>query len=84
VDAAGPPSESQVVKNVAELRLSDYTMSKIQFVPLAPSSGLIVYRTAETGTSHGKNLSANVLIVAIWVQRNGKGVCLFSQETAAK
>jgi hypothetical protein len=84
VDAAGPAPKSQVVKNVAEFRLSDYTMSDIHFVPLSPSSGLIVYRTAETGTSHGKNFSANVLISVIWARRNGKWVCLFSQETAAK
>jgi Domain of unknown function (DUF4440) len=84
VDAAGPAPKSEVVKHVAEFRLSDYTMSNRQFIPLSPSSGLLVYRTAETGTSHGKNFSANVLISAIWARRNGKWVCLFSQETAAK
>jgi len=84
VDAAGPAAKSQVVKNVAEFHLSDYTMSNIQVVPLSPSSGLIVYRLAESGTSHGKNFSANTIISSIWARRNGKWVCLFSQETAAK
>jgi len=84
VDAAGPAPKKEVVEHVAEFRLLDYTMSDVQFVSLSPSSGLIVYRAAETGTSHGKNFSANVLVSAIWARQNGKWVCLFSQETAAK
>ena len=84
VDAAGPAPKQEVVKHVAGFRLADYTMSNIQFVPLSPSSGLIVYRSAESGTSHGKDFSANVLVSAIWVRRNGKWLCLFSQETVEK
>ncbi len=52
VDAAGQVAEPELVKHVAEFHLREYTMSEIQFVPLSPSSGLIVYRDAETGTSH--------------------------------
>ena len=84
VDAAGPAGKADVVKHVADFRLTDYTMSDIRFVRLSADSGLIVYRIADSGTSHGKEFTAKVYVSALWARRGGKWVCLFSQETAAK
>jgi hypothetical protein len=84
VDSQGPASKDVVVKNVADFRLREYTMSDIRFVALSADSGLIVYRLAEGGTSHGREFAAKVNVSSIWLRRNGKWVCLFSQETAAK
>ena len=39
VDAHGPATKAQVLKNVAEFTLSDYSMDNLQFVPLSPNSG---------------------------------------------
>jgi ketosteroid isomerase-like protein len=83
-DAAGPATKAEVVRNVAGFRLRDFAMSDIRFVPLSADSGLIVYRMTESGTSHGKDFSAKVVVSSIWAKRSGKWVCLFSQETAAK
>jgi hypothetical protein len=68
VNAAGPAPKSRVVKNMAEFRLSASFRSR-------QALSLIVYQAAETGTSHGKNFSANVLISATWAQRNSRCVC---------
>ena len=84
VDAAGPATKAEVVRNVGGFLLREYAMSDIRFVRLAPDSGLIVYRMTESGTSHGKDFSAKVLVSSIWAKRSGRWVCLFSQETAAK
>jgi ketosteroid isomerase-like protein len=84
VDAAGPAGKAVVVKNVADFRLHDYTMTDIHFVGLSPESGLIVYRITESGASHGKEFTARVNVSSLWVKRNGRWVCVFSQETAAK
>jgi hypothetical protein len=59
-------------------------MEDIRLVPLSPKSGLIAYKISETGTSHGKPFSATAQVSAIWAERGGKWVCLFSQETAAR
>lgn len=59
-------------------------MEHVRFVPLSAKSGLIAYKISETGTSHGKSFSAKVYVSAIWAERGGKWVCLFSQETAAR
>jgi hypothetical protein len=84
VDAAGIASKAEVVQHVGDFHLSDYTMSGIQFTPLSASSGLIVYRIAESGASHGRDFTASAYISSIWAERSGKWVCLFSQETAAR
>jgi len=84
VDAAGPATKAEVVKNVAGFKLTDYSMEDIKFVPLSAASGLISYKTTEKGVSHGHEFSATVYVSSIWANRSGKWLCLFSQETAAR
>jgi hypothetical protein len=84
VDAHGPASKAQVVRNVADFHLTDYSMDDIRFVQLSPNSGLLVYTIAEKGVSHGKEFVARAYISSIWAERGGKWTCLFSQETGAR
>jgi uncharacterized protein (TIGR02246 family) len=84
VDAAGPAGKEQVMKNVAGFRLTDYSITDVNFVALSTDSGLIVYRITETGASHGREFSAKVIVSSLWVRRGGKWQCAFSQETAAR
>jgi ketosteroid isomerase-like protein len=84
VDAAGPASKEQVMKNVAGFRLGEYSMSDLRFVALSADSGMIVYRIAESGMSHGKEFAAKAIVSSLWVKRAGKWMCEFSQETATK
>jgi len=84
VDAQGPASKAQVMKNVAGFNLTDYSMEDVRFVQLSPTSGLIVYKISEKGVSRGKEFAAQAYISSIWAEREGKWVCLFSQETAAR
>jgi len=84
VDAAGPATKADVVRNVGAFRLTDYAMSDIRFVALAADSGLIVYRLTESGSSHGHDFTAKVVVSSIWVKHGGKWLCEFSQETAAR
>jgi len=84
VDAQGPASKAQVLKNVAGFTLTDYSMDDVRFVPLSATSGLIEYKITEKGVSHGKEFAAQAYVSSIWAQREGKWLCLFSQETAAR
>jgi ketosteroid isomerase-like protein len=84
VDAMGPASKSQVVKNVAGFTLTDYTMDDIRYVPLSGKSGLITYKISEKGVSHGRQFEAHAYISSIWTKRGKGWVCLFSQETVSK
>jgi len=84
VDSHGAATKEEVVKNVGGFRLTEFTMTDVRFVALSADSGLIVYRLAETGTSHGKPFTATVHVSSIWRRPGGKWECVFSQETAAK
>jgi len=84
VDAHGPATKAQVLKNVAEFTLSDYYMDNLQFVPLSPNSGLITYKISEKGVSHGKEFAAQAWVSSIWTHRGDKWLCVFSQETGAR
>jgi len=82
VDSAGPATKAQVMKNVVNFHLTDYTIENVQFVQLSPTSGLIQYKITESGNSHGHDFTAKALISSIWTMREGKWLCTFSQETA--
>jgi ketosteroid isomerase-like protein len=84
VDSRGSAGKAEVVEHSANVRLHDYSITDVRFVRLSSESGLIVYHLDESGTSHGKEFSAKVLVSALWAKRGGKWVCVFSQETAAK
>ena len=84
VDDHGPASKAQVVKNVGEFRLLDYTMDDIRFVRIADQAGLIVYKLTEHGSSHGREFTVTVYVSTVCAQRAGKWQSLFSQETIAR
>jgi hypothetical protein len=84
VDAAGPATKAEVMKNVAGFTLTDYSMEDVRFVQLSAESGHISYKIHEKGVSHGREFAAQAYVSSIWAQRVGKWVCLFSQETAAR
>jgi hypothetical protein len=84
VDARGPASKAQVMKNVAGFKLTEYAMEDVKFVPLSPTSGLITYKISEKGVSHDKEFAASAYVSSIWTKRGAKWVCLFSQETATR
>jgi len=83
VDAHGLATKPQVVKNVSDLRLTDYTMADVRFVPVSAEGGLVSYTLTESGTSHGKQFSARVYVSSVWVRSGRDFVCVFSQETPA-
>jgi hypothetical protein len=84
VDAAGPATKAEVVKNVAGFTLTDYSIEDVRFVPLSAESGLISYKIHERGVSHGHEFAAQAYMSSIWAERGGKWFCLFSQETPAR
>ena len=84
VDPHGLATKAEVMKNVSEFRLEDYTIEDVRLVPLSDRSGLIAYKLSESGVSHGRKFKANAFISAVWAERDGHWLCLFSQETGAK
>src|ERR1700690_3291642 len=69
IDAQGPASKAQVVKNVAAFTLSEYSMDDLKFVALSKDSGLITYKIHEKGISHGKEFDAHAYVSSIWTKK---------------
>ena len=84
VDDHGPAGKTQVMKNVAEFKLLDFSMDDVRFVPISAKSGLITYEIHEHGESHGHEFTAQAYVSSVWEKRGKDWVCLFSQETATK
>jgi hypothetical protein len=84
LNARGPSTKADVIKHIAEFKLLEYSMQDVKFVPVSRNSGLIAYKLTEKGVSHGKEFTDQVYVSALWTEREGKWVCLFSQETEAK
>ena len=84
VDQRGTASKAEVVAHVTDFKLLEYTMEEIKFVPLSARSGVIAYKLVEKASAHGREFTATAYASAVWTERNGKLVCVFSQETPAK
>ena len=84
LDRRGTAGKAEVVSNTRSVRLTEYTMSNIKFVRVSDNAEMLLYQLDETGTIRGNAFTAKVNISALWTNRGGKWVCLFSQETATK
>jgi ketosteroid isomerase-like protein len=84
VDAHGSSSKAEVMKHTADFRLHGYSMDDVRYVAISEDSGLIVYTLTESGNNRGKEFVARVHVSSLWRKRDGKWMCAFSQETAAK
>jgi len=84
VDDHGPADKTEVLKHVAGFTITEYSMEEIRFVPISSNTGLISYKCAEKGNSHGHDFSALVYVSSVWTKRGNGWVCLFSQETAVR
>jgi len=80
----GHGDKALVVKNTSLVRLLDFSMDDIHFVPLGESSGLVAYRLTETMAREDKQFNFQVYASAVWIRRADKWLCIFSQETPAR
>jgi hypothetical protein len=84
LDPHGAGTKAEVLKNVAGFKVIDFAMEDIKFVQVSDNSGLVAYTLTEKGASHGKEFTNRVYASALWAERAGTWVCLFSQETPAR
>jgi hypothetical protein len=84
VDPRGTASKAEVVGHIGDFKLLEFSMEDIRFVALSETSGVIAYKLTEKGSSHGREFTSTDYASAVWVQRDGKWVCVFSQETPGR
>ena len=84
MDSHGSASKAEVIGHLGDLKLFEYAMADIKFVAVSPQSGVIAYKLTQKGRENGKDFADTVYVSALWVRRNGKWVCLFTQESPAQ
>jgi ketosteroid isomerase-like protein len=80
----GPSPKAEVVKHVADFKLLDYSIEDVRYLAVGPKTGLIVYKLTQKAAANGHEFTSKAYISALWTERDGKWVCLFSQETPTK
>ena len=80
----GPSPKADVVKHIADFKLLDYTIEDVRYVAVGPKTGLIIYKLTQKAAANGQEFTSKAHISALWTERDGKWLCLFSQETPAK
>jgi len=84
VDGRGSAGKAEVVSHVTDFKVLEYSMDEIRFVPLSEHSGVIAYKLTQRASAHGHEFTATAYASAVWVERAGKWLCVFSQETSAR
>jgi uncharacterized protein DUF4440 len=84
LDPRGHGTKAEVVEHTSDFRLIDYVMENVKFVAVGRNSGVVAYKLTQKGSAHGREFTSVAYASALWTRRNGKWVCLFSQETPAR
>jgi ketosteroid isomerase-like protein len=77
----GKQSRADQLKNLPELKITEYTASEARLTMLTKDSAMITYVLAQKGTYKGKDLPAKVYASSVWIKRDGKWQEALYQET---
>jgi hypothetical protein len=78
----GPRTRDEQLKNLPDLKITEYKAGKMQVSLLGKDAALIRYPLTQTGTWKGKEIPRKSYASAIWVRRDGKWFERFYQETS--
>jgi uncharacterized protein (TIGR02246 family) len=78
----GPATIAEQLKMLAEFKTTEYQVAQQQIRLIAKDTALVTYQLTQKGTYKGKELLPKNYASAVWVNRNGKWLEAFYQETA--
>ena len=85
VDEGGYMMVADFIKAFDQIEIDSQTPSDIKVISLGPSSVLVTYTLTQKGTFQGQPVPPIVYATTTWVNRGGKWLAMFHQEsTAAK
>jgi hypothetical protein len=83
VDQDGAVGKSEEIKLVAEFDLKDYALADIKVIMVNKGTAVLTYKVTQHGTYKGQVIPANLYASSVVVNRGGKWVVVFHQETTA-
>jgi len=83
VDETGGAGIDEMRTNWAEMKVESLTPSDMKVVPVDATAGIVTYRIEQKGTYAGQAFPPVVYATTVWVNRSGKWVAVFHQESTA-
>lgn len=74
-------SRKPTAEEIAQARMTAYTLLQIKAVPLGPDAALVTYTAEVEGPSGGKVIHATYQVGEVWVRRAGEWKCRYYHGT---
>ncbi len=81
VDENGVTAIDQFRKDWAQIKVESFNLSDMKVVPIDATSGVVTYRLEQKGTYNGQPFPPTVYATSVWVNRGGKWMTIFHQES---
>jgi hypothetical protein len=81
IDVTGLTTKADVVKGLADCDVKDYALDSFKMMKLDSNVMLVTYKATVHATCGGQAAPENIMAASIWVNRAGKWVAPFHQET---
>ena len=81
VDETGVMNMDEFKKNWAQVKVESFTPSDMKVVPVDATSGIVTYKLDQKGSFNGEPFQPTVYASTTWVNRSGKWVAVFHQES---
>ena len=81
IDVTGLTTKADVVKSLADCEVKDYALDNFKMMKVDANVMVITYKATLHATCGGQAAPENILASSVWVNRGGKWVASFHQET---
>ena len=82
VSDVGIFTKSETVKLIPDLNVTDYSLDKFKVIIPNKETVIVTYEAIQHWTINGKDAPSHVRASSIWVNRRGKWLITFHQESA--
>jgi hypothetical protein len=83
IDEGGLMKIEDFKKDWNQIKVESSTTSDMRVVPIDATSGIVTYRLEQKGTYNGQPFPPNVYASTVWVNKSGKWMAVFHQESTA-
>jgi hypothetical protein len=81
IDVTGLTTKADVVKSLSGCDVKDYSLDDFKLVKVDSNTMVLTYKATVHATCGGQAAPENVMAASVWVNRGGRWVASFHQET---
>lgn len=81
IDVTGLTTKADIVKSLADCEVKDYSLDNFKMMKVDSNVMVLTYKATVHATCGGQAAPENIMAASVWVNRGGKWVASFHQET---